>query len=189
MHAGQVVTFFNEDSATHTVVFANGLCSLTLTPGQGGYNGGFCESRFTSLVGSYPYTEDGTFAGTVVTAPWPRSVTLTARTHTIRSGTGLPLQGRVQQSYTGAAPPPPVRVLARRNSKQPFEPVATVRTRGAHQAIYRWKLNVRPAMTTTYIVEVTAQRTCYFPASRCAQPSGPFWTDPKSRPFTVRIRH
>lgn len=187
MHAGQVVTFFNTDSVTHTVVFANGLCSVTLAPGQGGYGGGFCSSRFTSLVGSYPYTVDGKFPGTVVTAPWPRSVTLTARTHTIRGGARLTLHGQVTRSNTGAAPPPPVIVLARRSSQQPFKPVATVRTRGAHKAVYAWKLEVQPGATTTYLAEVTTQRPCYFPASRCAHPQGQIWANAKSRPFTVRV--
>src|SRR5262249_38158412 len=53
---------------------------------------------------------------------------------------------------------------------------------------YGWKLNVMPDVTTTYIAEVTGQRLCYFPASRCAQPQGQLWANPKSRPFTVRIR-
>jgi plastocyanin len=189
MHAGQAVSFFNTDSVAHTIVFANGLCSLTLTPGQGGYGGGFCSNDFTAQVGSYPYTEDGKFPGSVRTMPWHRSVTLTARTHTIQGGTRLTLHGLVLQSNTGAAPPPPVLVLARPNSSQPFEPVTTVRTRGAHQTSYQWKLKVKPNATTTYIAKVTAQRLCYFPASRCADIRGQFWTNAQSRPFTVRIRH
>jgi hypothetical protein len=28
------MVFHNEDFVTHTVVFANGLCSLTVTPGE-----------------------------------------------------------------------------------------------------------------------------------------------------------
>jgi len=188
MHAGQVVTFFNGDSVTHTVVFANGLCSLTLAPDQGGYNGGFCDNGFTSSLGSYPYTEDGKFPGTVVTVPWRRSVTLTARTHTIPAGKRLTLHGLVSQSNTGAAPPPPVLILARRNSRQPFEQVATARTKGSHQATYGWKLSVHPDVTTTYIAKVTAQRTCYFPVRRCARQDAQVWINAKSRPLTIRIR-
>jgi hypothetical protein len=189
MHAGQNVKFFNRDSAPHTVVFANGLCSVTLTPDTGGsFDGGFCSDPFTSHVGSYAYAEDGKFPGTVVTMPWSRSVTLTARTHTIQDGTRLTLHGLVVQSNTGAAPPPPVLVLARHNSKQPFKPVATVRTRGSHQATYGWKLKLQPNVMTTYIAEVTAQRTCYFPASSCTHPQAQHWANANSRPFTVRIR-
>jgi hypothetical protein len=188
MHATQAVTFFNTDSVTHTVVFANGLCSVTLSPGAGGYDGGFCNSPFTSHVGSYAYTVDGKFPGTVVTIPWRRSVTLTARAHTIRGGTRLTLHGLVRQSHTEAAPPPPVLVLARHNDKQPFQPVATVRTRGSHQSTYGWMLDVHPQVATTYIARVTTQRQCYYPASRCAHPQGQVWANANSRPFTVRIR-
>ena len=41
MHAGESgLGFLNRDSASHTVVFANGLCSITLTPGEeSGVNG------------------------------------------------------------------------------------------------------------------------------------------------------
>jgi rhamnose transport system substrate-binding protein len=78
-------------------------------------------------------------------------------------------------------------VLARHSSRQPFEPVATVRTRGSHRITYRWKLDVQPETAATYIAEVTAQGLCYV-ASRCAHPQGQVWTNAKSRPFTVRIR-
>jgi plastocyanin len=184
MSALHGVNFVNGDSVTHTVVFANGLCSLTLAPGQE-FAG--CPTRFMAFVGTYPYTADGKFPGTVITTPLSRSVSLTARTHSIRSGARLVLHGRVTRSNTGAAPPPPVVVLARHRSTQPFEPVATVRTRGAHQSTYQWKLSVQPEVPTTYIAKVTAQRLCYYPASRCAHPEGQAWANAKSRPFTVRI--
>ncbi len=184
MHALGGLHFYNPDSVPHRVVFANGLCSLTVPPGQDSGCG-----RFIAFVGSYAYTVDGKFPGTVVTTPLPRSVSLTARTHMIRGGTRLTLHGQVMRSNTGAAPPPPVVVLARDNSGQAFEPVATVRTRGSHQATYRWKLDVQPDVATTYIAKVTAQRSCYYPASGCAHPQGQLWANAKSRPFTVRIQH
>jgi hypothetical protein len=130
----------------------------------------------------------GRFPGTAVTTPLPRSVTLMARRHVIRAGTRLTLHGQVVRSNTGSAPPPPVLVLARHNSKQPFEPVATVRTGNSHQATYRWKLDVQQHVATTYIAGVTAQRPCYYPASRCAHPQGQVWANADSRPFAVRIR-
>src|SRR5262249_26628597 len=144
--------------------------------------------------GSYGYTVDGKYHGMVVTSLVPRSVSLTARTHMIRSGTRLTLHGRVRQIPWGTAPPAPVVILARHNKKQPFEPIATVRTRfegsalgSPNHAASEWKLNVQPHVATTYIAKVTAQRLCYYPASRCAHPHRRVWANPKSRPFTVRI--
>jgi hypothetical protein len=89
----------------------------------------------------------------------------------------------------------PVVVLARHTGEQHFEPVARVRTNyyaadtGNDRVAYGWNLNVQPGVTTTYIAEVTGQRLCYFPASRCAHPQGQFWVNAKSRPVTVRVRH
>jgi len=196
MYAKGNVRFTSRDSATHKVVFANDLCSFTFDPGHGSHG---CNDPFMFYAGSYAYTVDGKFPGTVVTKPLRRFVTLTARTHTIRGGARLSLHGQVlrsdQGSWLSVTLPVLVVVLARHNSKQPFEPIATVRARlqgsvtnSAHyHARYRWKLNVQPDVTTTYIAKVTSQRWCLRPASRCAHPQGQLWTKPKSRPFTVRI--
>ncbi len=200
MAASWKLEFRNTDSRTHKVVFANG-CSLTLTPRELRVLilwGGPCNN-FSSYVGSYAYTEDGKFAGTVVTKPLRRSVTLTARTHTIRAGARLSLHGQVARSDRGSGlnvTLPVLVVVLARHSKQPFEPVATVRARfqgsltnaSHYHAYYRWKLNVQPDVTTTYLAKVTSQRWCVRPASLCAHPQGQLWTNPKSRPFTVRIR-
>jgi hypothetical protein len=145
-------------------------------------------------AGRYAYTVDGKFAGSVIAAPAPRFVTLTARTHAIRVGTRLRLHGRVVRSSRSGccgAPPAPVVVLARHNGAQRFTSIATVRTRfqGNDHRTYAWSVLVHPDAATTYIAEVTGQRLCYFPAFRCAVPHGQVWTNPKSRPFTVRIRH
>lgn len=183
------VGFQNVDSVTHTVVFANGHCTVTLSAGEPARWLDCSNFNLVSYAGSHAYTVDGKFTGTVVTAPLHRSVSLTARTHVMRAGARLTLHGQVWRSNTGRAPPPPVVVLARHNSKQPFEPLATVRTRGSHQAVYGWKLDVQPDVTTTYIAEVTAQRICYYPASGCAHPQGQVWTNASSRPFRIRIRH
>lgn len=190
----ETLAFTNIDSVSHTIAFANGLCTLTLTPGELGvvWNNGQhpeCNSKFPLYAGSYAYAVDGKFPGTVATTAWRRSVTLTARTHTIRGGARLSLRGRVMQNPLAHAPPAPVVVFARHNSKQPFESIATVRTRfqGHDHATYGWKLNVQPGLTTTYVAKVTGQRLCYFPASQCAHPQGQVWTNATSRPFTVRV--
>jgi len=189
MHAEQGLTFFNSDSVSHTVVFANGLCSLTFAPGQGGPHGPFCDDNFAFYVGIYPYTVDGKFQGTVVTTALRRSVTLNARTHTIRRGTRLILRGRVNPpGWRHHVSNPPgwrtnvsVIVLARHNSKHPYRPIATVNPGLMAKVPGNWKQNwtltVQPGQTTTYIAKVTAQ-----------VPQGQIWTNPRSRPFTVRIR-
>jgi hypothetical protein len=197
------LVFRNTDSLTHTIAFANGRCSLTVTPGEqeAGLPWVHCKNdTFTRYVGSYAYKVDGKFPGSVETTPLRRVVTLTASTHTIPGGARLTLHGQVLRRDQGSplliTPPVPVVVLARHNSKQPFEPIATVRARfqgdvtnAAHyHASYGWKLNVQPDVTTTYIAKVTSQRLCSRPASQCAHPQGQVWSNPKSRTFTVRIR-
>jgi hypothetical protein len=195
MPAGSFLVFANSDSVSHTVVFADGRCSLTLTPGEG-FDAWArvspkwdCHDNSSFYVGSYAYTVDGKFSGTVVTTPVHRVVTLTARTHTIRGDTRLILHGQVNPpgwSYRVSDPPGwrdyvSVVVLARHNSKHPFRPIATLNPGlmkkelvGSYQ---RWRLTVHPGATTTYIAKVTSQL-----------PQGQIWTNAKSRPFTVRIR-
>src|SRR6266516_3953006 len=58
--------WINNDQVTHTVVFANGLCSLELAPGAAeGCN------YFPFLVGQYPYAVDGTIQASIVVDPLP----------------------------------------------------------------------------------------------------------------------
>jgi plastocyanin len=185
MHAGDNLNFANNDSVAHTVVFTNGLCSLTVTPGEqeGGAPWVHCKDNFTLYVGSYAYTVDGNFPGTAVTTPLRRVVTLTARTHSIRRGTRLTLHGQVSVHCRQPCFAPSERhyvsviVLARNNSKHPFQPVATVNPRFLAKVPGRWTLTVQPGETTTYITKVTGQL-----------PQGRIWTSARSRPFTVRIR-
>jgi hypothetical protein len=194
MPAGSFLSFANEDSVSHTVVFADGRCSLTLTPGEGfdefnKVGPDFdCHDNSSFYVGSNAYTVDGKFSGTVVTTPVHRVVTLTARTHTIRGGTRLILHGLVNPpGWTYHVSNPPgwrdyvsVVVLARHNSKHPFRPIATLNpglmTRIPWQQ--RWRLTVHPDAPTTYIAKVTSQL-----------PQGQIWTNATSRTFTVRIQH
>jgi hypothetical protein len=198
MPAETFLWFANADSVSHTVVFADGRCSLTLTPGEG-FDGSAKVGCYHSwppphdsafYADTYAYTMDGTFSGTVVTTPVHRTVTLTARTHTIQGGTHLTLHGLVNPPgwrYHVSNPPGwrnyvSVIVLARHNSKHPFRPIATLnqglmkKSPGSWQ--HRWRLTVHPGTTTTYIAKVTSQL-----------PQGQIWTNPTSRPFTVRIRH
>jgi len=188
MEAGGYLLFDNKDSVTHTVVFANGLCSLTVSPGEAvgpgnSVNGSEhpdCNDNFPFYVGSYAYAVDGKVPGTVDTAPAGRSVTLTARTHKIRRGEQLTLHGRVTWNNQGcdltAKVPFPVVVLARSNAGQALRQIAVVTVgNGPHGDV--WQLHVRPGVTTTYIAEANGQL-----------PEGPIWAVARSRVFTVRMR-
>lgn len=188
------LSFDNTDSVSHTVVFANGHCSITLAPGEqvgpgvewaNGVEHPDCNDNLTFYVGSYPYTVDGKFAGTVITTPLRRAVSLTAPTHGIRRGTSLTLHGRVNWlQYNPAALEPQqfrVIVLARHDGRHAFKPITTGRLWSsesyAHNGTisYSWKRKVHPGETTTYVAKVTGYQW--------------FWSDATSRAFTVRIRH
>jgi hypothetical protein len=187
MEAGAYMLFDNKDSVTHTVVFANGLCSLTVAPGEvvgpgNSVNGSVhpnCNDDFPFYAGSYAYTVDGKVPGTVDTVPASRLVTLTARTHKIRRGKRLTLHGQVvwnnQCCDLTSKVPFPVIVLARHDPNRPYTQIATLAVRhGAHGDF--WQLQVRPGVTTTYIAEANGQL-----------PNGAIWKPAKSRPFSVRM--
>ena len=180
--------FENTDSVAHTVVFANGLCTLTLPPSTQEWF--LCNPHFPTYVGSYAYTVDGKFPGTAVVRPLRRSVSLTARRHGIRRGTRLTLHGRV--SWYDDNPLLPTKwpfhviVLARHDGKHHFEPLATIPVGSSQGSVwgpisYEWKRNVQPGATTTYIAKVTGGTPPHW--------QGQFWINAKSRPFTVRTRH
>jgi plastocyanin len=186
--AGRYMLFDNKDSVTHTVVFANGLCSLTLSPGEHagpgnelGPDNPDCNDNFTFYVGSYAYTVDGKFPGTVETMPAFRSVTLKARTHKVRRGERLTLHGKVMwdNNVTSLATkaPFPVIVLARYAGSHSFKAIATVSMGPAGDASGLWHLKVRPGIATTYIAKVTGQLS-----------NGRIWKQATSRRFAVRMR-
>ena len=79
--AGLYPVWINQDTVTHTVTFANG-CSIQVAPG--GY--GQCTNGFSGVVGDYAYTVDGTAQASIVVTAEGRTVTLTARRHTIKRG-------------------------------------------------------------------------------------------------------
>ena len=189
MPTGDELVFENTDSVTHTVAFANGHCNFTVPPGI--QQDAECNSNFAAYVGSYGYVVDGKFPGFVITIPWHRSVTLTARRHWSRRGARLTLHGALRTNFQNPVmslpEPAHVVVLARHDSKHPFEPIATVLVKVPSQpnvpggTSSGWKLNLRPAVTTTYIAKVTGGTLPHW--------QGPFWASVNSRPFTVRIRH
>jgi hypothetical protein len=168
----------NQDQVTHTLVFANGLCSLQVAPGESGS----CRDDFFADVGQYPYTVDGTVQASVVVVLNPRTVTLTARSHIISRGAPLTLHGELAASVPVPAPSlQPVIVLARHDGNHAFRRIAVVHTKygdGLKRSV--WHLRVRPGTDTTYIAEAKYQRDF-----------GPYWQNATSKPFkvAVRLRH
>ena len=69
--------FRNTDTVTHTVVFANGSCSIQVAPDTGGQCPG--ELSFPRYVGDYAYTVDGTSQAQLVIDAVGRSVSLGAQ--------------------------------------------------------------------------------------------------------------
>ena len=191
MGAGTYLAFHNKDSVPHTIVFPNDGCTFSVPPGYTYGPGGqavdpgqqtlspACSSDFPFYVGSYAYTVDGTFPGTVDTTPDSRSVTLTARAHRVRRGERLTLHGRATWDNTATPmadrPPFPVIVLARYAGSRTFKQIATV-TMGSGDVAAVWHLKVRPGVTTTYVAELDGQ-----------PPQGTIWVSARSRFFTVRV--
>jgi hypothetical protein len=175
---GPYPVWTNNDQVTHTVTFANGLCSLQLAPGAYG------QCDFPLLVGQYPYTVDGvTQASVVVNALPPSIVTLAARGHRLPRAANLRLHGTLTWS-TSCGPPivgplrVPIVVLARHDRYHPFRRIATVRseTRTPYD-VYTWQLELHPKAKAIYIAKLT-----YQPLGE--QGSRTSW----SRPFKVRVR-
>jgi hypothetical protein len=184
---GPVPVWDNQDAVTHTVVFANGLCSFQLLPGRGQSCNGTWEP---TQPGTYPYTVDGKFPGSVVVTAGPPSppippptVTLTARDHTIRRAANLRLHGTLNSPGECDCSPPtfrgqPVMVLARPDRHHPFRRIATAQSRRREsEGGYHWRLDLHPTTKTIFIAYVT-----YQPAGE--QGLRRSW----SRPFRVRVR-
>jgi hypothetical protein len=188
--ATDVLVFWNKDTVAHTLAFTSPDCTFSVPPGYEIGPGGqvinpgqqslppACDDNFTFYAGRYSYSMDGKFPGTIEVDALQRSVTLTARTHTIRRGTRLTLHGQVQFggnfSPACCTPPFPVVIFARYDRGQPLKQIARLRAPDRS-----WHLRVRPGVRTTYIAQVSGQL-----------PEGQIWTQQPSwsRPFTVLIR-
>lgn len=170
----------NSDTVTHTVIFADGLCSIQVPPGE---EMG-CSTAWH--VGQYSYTVDGTMQASITFVPQSRSVTLTARSHTLKRGAHLRLHGLLDYGtgssvttccyFTGM----PVMVLARRDRHHPFQQVAnaaTGRLGAGGTNSWPWWLDIHPKATTIYIAEVNYQPD-----------SGQEWQNATSKPFKVVVR-
>jgi hypothetical protein len=177
--AGLYPVWVNQDTVTHTVAFASG-CSIQVAPG--GY--GQCTNGFSGVVGDYPYTVDGTVQASIVVTAEGRTITLTARRHTISRGSELLLRGALAVAQTSppvlSGPRQPVVVLARPDGRRSFHPIAVVTAKphrwhgGSSANVHSvWRLRVRPRVSTTYIVEARYQSQ--------------HWQRARSGPFRVRV--
>lgn len=177
------VWFANTDTVTHTVAFANGLCSLQVAPGTREP----CPGSFMDYAGDYPYTVDGTSQADLVIEAVGRSVSLAARGHTVSPGSQLRLHGQLGEANANWSPPSagspqPIIVLARPDRYHAFHRIAVVRakvgspTRNAPFGRLLWHLRVRPRARTIYIAEANSQ-----PAG------GQVWQRAWSKPFRVRV--
>ncbi len=181
--SGVLLTFVNPDSVAHTVVFAAGHCSFTVGPG----GSGGCHDAGPNRPGTYSYTVDDTFPGTVHVVGVFRSVTMTARTHTITLGRRVELHGELTNGNMGGPFCASTRgqvllVLARQQGTQRFKRIAMFPVAGKpgskkavdNRCTYAWHRKVRPGLSTTYIVKTFGGLT--------------FWRQATSRPFTVSVQ-
>jgi plastocyanin len=182
--AGYSPVWSNTDTVTHTVVFADGLCSIQVSPG----NNGRCTSGFKGYVGDYPYTVDGASQAQVVVEAIPRRVSLGARSHAIDRGSLLTLRGQLHDIQYGSPPnagsPQPIVVLARPDRYHAFHRIAVV-TAKLHTAKgdpptlgeLLWRLRVHPRAKTIYIAEANYQPQ-----------GGQVWQQAWSKPFKLHVR-
>jgi plastocyanin len=176
--------FANHDSVEHSIVLMRGphrICSLHVIPGGTTQ----CRNGGPTAAGKYTFTADGTFDGTVNVVAYPRSVSLTGDTHTIRAGRPLTLHGRLRvpngAEGCGRVTPFQIRILDRHRRGQSFRRIAVARVRtlqywGPSRGLssYGWRLTVRPGTATTYIAETVGQTQ--------------FCQAAHSRPFAVAVR-
>jgi hypothetical protein len=177
------VAFSNTDTVAHTFAFANGWCSAELAPGAEHSCG------TPQYVGDYAYTVDGATEADVKVEAVGRSVSLRARTHSIRRGSQTTLRGRLWEANSNWSPPnagQPQRiiVIARPYVGHPFHRVAVVMatvhppTKRAPFGELRWHVRIRPRSGMTYVAIAS-----YQPAG------GTVWQRATSKPFRVNVRH
>ena len=181
------VMFTNTDTVTHSFAFANGWCSAELAAGT------VTSCGWAPYVGDYQYTVDGTTQADLVVEAVGRSVSLKARSHSIRSGSPLRLHGRLYEANANWSPPSsgspqPITVLGRpevcpRFWGCEFHRIAVVRatihprTKRAPWGELLWHLRVRPPVSMIFIAEANYQPK-----------GGQFWERASSKPFVVHVR-
>jgi hypothetical protein len=179
MPAGWPLEFENTDTVTHSVVFANGMCSIDVAPGGSGQ----CSDSFYPYVGRYDYTVDGTSPAQIVVKAIRRTVSLRNRSTTIRLGSQVTLHGRLWDAQfpfpCSAGAPQPISVIARPYVGHPFHRVAvvsaTVPKKGCGRLV--WRVPVHPRSTMTYRAIAS-----YQPAG------GKVWQQARSKLLLVNVR-
>ena len=183
---GQVL-FVNRDSVAHTVVVrqnAHAQWTCPLAPAGQSSGGDQCTYGGNEYVSRHAYTVDGQFPGKVVVVGLPRSVSLTARTHTVALGSPLTLHGQVTfENWLGnVCDRFPISILARHDRSQKFTRIAYLPARAlqkgkpptSNRCTYVWQRSFRPGVATTYIAKVRGFARV--------------WRLATSRPYTVTIR-
>jgi hypothetical protein len=175
------VRFRNTDTVTHSVVFANGSCSLDVAAGTEQS----CTSQFP--IGDYVYSVDGTNEAHLVITAIPRSISLRAHRTTVKRGARLMLHGQLHDiqypSPPNAGSPQPVMVLALHYHGHKLHRIAVVMAKllpGTKRDPFGrlvWRLHVRPRATTTYIAEAVYQPR-----------SGRVWKQAWSKPLKIVVR-
>jgi hypothetical protein len=173
------VWFRNTDTVTHSVVFANGSCSIDVAPGTQRA----CTRHFP--IGDYAYTVDGTTQAHIVITAIPRSVSLRAGHTIVTRGARLTLHGRLHDIHYPSPPnagsPQPIMVLAVNYRGHRLHRIAVVMAKLTPKrdpfGHLVWRLHVRPRATTTYIAEAVYQ-----------PPSGRVWKQAWSKPLKVVVR-
>lgn len=176
------IWFHNTDTVTHAITFASGWCSGEIEPD------GRLSCGFLPHVGDYTYTVDGTTQADVVGEAVGRSVSLKARSHSVRLGSPLTLHGKLWEANSNWSPPGPgepqrIIVIARPYRGHPFHRVAVVKARVSpptNRAPFGellWHARLHPHGGMTYVAVASFQ-----------PPGGTVWERALSRPFRVNVR-
>jgi len=174
-----VPSWENTDASSHTVVFLNGRCAITIDPGRRAT----CSFPFWGSVGTYRYTvtSGGTpdrFEGSVVVIPLRRRVSMVARPARVYRGRPALLVGTVFAERTAltTAPNQPVTIYRRDRSGalRRIAQVVAIRSAATRGESFVWRLRVRPRQTTTYLARAVSKASV--------------WKRAQSPPVAVRVR-
>jgi hypothetical protein len=175
------LSFDNTDAVSHTIAFADGRCTAQIAPDDRF----LCGTPF--YVGKYAYTVDGASQADIVIEPAYRSVSLHARRHAIRLGSGATLHGTLIQSNLGGPPGPAgprrIIVIARPYRGHPFYRVGTVEasvhppTKRAPFGELVWHLRIHPRSHMTYVAIASYQPK-----------GGQVWERAVSKSFRINVR-
>lgn len=170
-----MIGFHNADTVSHTVAFASEGCTADIAP-DGTFD---CDKPF--YVGHYAYAIDGTSQADVVIKPADRSVSLRARRHAVRLGSGVTLRGTLRMSSLGAPPgcgsPQRIVVVARPYRGHPFHRAGIVDATRCPQQELVWHLRIHPRSRMAYRAIASYQPK-----------GGQVWERAVSKTFRIGVR-